>query len=93
MGLRIEKRLKAKLDKIENENKQLKEINRKTHEQLEGSALEYERVYLENERLKEALQEASNNFYYIHKHPGDAEIDSYRFMNKVNQSMKGAGKS
>lgn len=41
-----------------------------------------------NEKLKETLEEASRNFYYIHQHPEDAHTASYKFMEKVEQALK-----
>lgn len=39
-------------------------------------------------KLLEALEEAADDFYYIHKHPENAHTDSYNFMEKVKQAKK-----
>ncbi len=36
--------------------------------------------------LLTALEEAADDFYYIHQHPEDAHVDSYNFMEKVKQA-------
>jgi len=41
------------------------------------------------EYLKEALRDALQNFYYIHRHSKDAHTDSYKFMNEIEQILKG----
>ena len=38
--------------------------------------------------LLTALEEAADDFYYIHRHPEDAHTDSYNFMEKVKQATK-----
>ena len=48
-----------------------------------------QQLQAENKQLREALQEASTDFYYIHQHPEDAHSDSYKFMNKTEQALKG----
>ena len=39
-------------------------------------------------KLKEALEEAGRDFYYIHQHSEDAHEDSYKFMNKAKQTLE-----
>ena len=38
--------------------------------------------------LLTALEEAADDFYYIHQHPEDAHTDSYNFMEKAKQAAK-----
>lgn len=47
----------AQWDKLQAENKRLTEVNRKTHEEWDDAAIEYERIYLQNEQLQATILE------------------------------------
>ena len=70
----------------------LQQLQAENEQQADFMALskkEMDAFQTENERLKEALEEASRDFYYIHCHSEDAHTDSYTFMGKVDEALKG----